>query len=210
MGLINDSLSADLQSLYESMCDSSPSQQMVILQNTQRLNGNDNLFYTPVIVGGCETVTAMLDTGSMACSVSEDVERRLTAAGVLDCGAQQDLDIVLVGCGGHKVHPKRICNLQLEVYGCTVIVPTLVVAGQVDELILGTNVIKYLTHNSKNSGIYWKLISKATDIDNRGGDDFLTMLAGIYRWTGEDIPDIVGTVRLKQAVTLLPGHEHFV
>lgn len=210
MSLSDNSLSDDLQSVYESICESLPGRQTVILQNTQRLKGSDSLFYTSVIVNGCEKVTAMLDTGSMACSVNEAVEQKLVAAGVLDSDVQQDLDIVLVGCGGQKVHPKRVCDLQLEVYGCTVIVPTLVVPGQVDDFIIGTNVIKYLTHRFKESDVYWKMISERTGPGVEGRDDFLAMLAGVYQWRGEEVPDVLGTVKLTQAVTLLPGHEHLV
>lgn len=33
---------------------------------------------------------------------------------------------------------------------------------------------------------------------------------GVHKWTGDDMPDKVGIVKLRQAVTLLPGHEHLV
>lgn len=148
--------------------------------------------------------------GSMACSVSEAVEEKLIAAGTLSSDIEQDLDIVLIGCGGQRVRPKRVCDLQLEIYGCTVSVPTLVVPGQVDELIIGTNVIKYLTRKLKESDKYWEIISEMTGPNTGGHDDFLAMLAGVHRWKGEDEPDIVGTVKLTSAVTLLPGHEHLV
>lgn len=36
------------------------------------------------------------------------------------------------------------------------------------------------------------------------------MLSGINRWKGSVIPDIIGTAKLTQAVTLLPHHEHLV
>ena len=36
------------------------------------------------------------------------------------------------------------------------------------------------------------------------------MLADVHWRKGEDEPDIVGTVKLISAVTLLPGHEHLV
>ena len=142
MGLSDNTLSDDLQSVYESVCESVPSQ-TVILQNTQRLNGLDSLFYTPVVLNECVTVNAMLDTGSMACSINEAVEQQLIAAGTLDSNIQQDTDIVLIGCGGVRVKPKRVCDLQFEIYGCTVIVPTLVVPGQVDELIVGEPLSKW-------------------------------------------------------------------
>lgn len=88
--------------------------------------------------------------------------------------------------------------------------PTLVVPEQVHEFIIGTNVIKYLTHKFKESEVYWQMISETTGPDVAGHDDFLAMLAGVHRWKGEDVPDMVGTVKLTQAVTLLPGHEHLV
>lgn len=153
---------------------------------------------------------AMLDTGSMACTVSEDVEKMLIAAGSLDCNVQQNTDVVLVGCGGKRVYPKRVCDLRLEVYGCNVVVPTLVVPGQVDDLIIGTNVIKYLTHRFKESDRYWEMVSEPGSPDDGGRDDFLAMLAGVHRWKGEEVPDVVGTVKLNRAITLLPGHEHLV
>lgn len=157
MGLSDNSLSDDPVSVYESFCEKLPSQYTVIFQNSQHLNGSDSLFYTPVVVNGCETVNAMLDTGSMACSVSEAVEQKLIAAGILDNDVQQDMDIVLIGCGGKRAYPKRLCDLELEVYRCKVIVPTLVVPGQVDELIIGTNVIKYLMRKFKESDKYWEI-----------------------------------------------------
>lgn len=51
-------------------------------------------------------------------------------------------------CGLH-VKPKYAFDLEMEVYGCKMVVPTLVVQGQHDDLILGTNVIKYVLHQSK-------------------------------------------------------------
>ena len=95
----------------------------------------------------------MLDTGSMACSVCEAVEQKNNVTGILDNDVQQDLDNVLIGCGGKRVHPKRLCDLQREAYGCTVNVPTLV-PGQVDEFIIEKNVIKYLTHSFKDSDVF--------------------------------------------------------
>lgn len=40
----------------------------VIIQNTQKIRSSDSLFYTPVAVGNRVTLTAMLDSGSKACS----------------------------------------------------------------------------------------------------------------------------------------------
>ncbi len=46
LGLGDNSLSDDLLSVYESVCESLPRRQTVIVQNTQHLNGGDSLFYT--------------------------------------------------------------------------------------------------------------------------------------------------------------------
>lgn len=212
MGSDYDSLSyaPDLQSVYEAASESLPTHSRVIVQRMQCLNGSDSLFYTPVIVNGCITVKAMLDTGSMACTMSESVEKALMDAACLDCSVQQNVNIVLIGCGGKRVHPKGVCDVQLEVYGCKVIVPTLVVPGQEDELIIGTNVIKFLTHKLKATDKYWEMVSQPSCHDDGGCDDFLAMLAGVSRWRGENMPDIIGTAKLNRAVTLLPGHEHLV
>lgn len=179
-----------------------------MFQNTQRVSSSDSLFYTPVMINKKITVSAMLDTGSMACTLNEIVADKLIESGAL-AGTVEDIDIVLIGCGGKRVFPKGACDLKLEVYGCDLVVPTLIVPGQADDLILGTNVIKYVVHKLKQSDRYWEVISRpnGADADN---DDFLAMLAGMHRWNGDAVPDIVGTVRLNQAVTLSPGHEHLV
>lgn len=39
---------------------------------------------------------------------------------------------------------------------------------------------------------------------------FLSMLSGHDRWEGGNIPTVIGTARLTQAVTLLPRQEHLV
>ncbi len=41
-------------------------------------------------------------------------------------------------------------------------------------------------------------------------EQFLNMLLGINRWKGNNMPDIVDTAKLTQAVTLLPMQEHLV
>ncbi len=51
------------------------------------------------------------------------------------------------------------------------------------------------------------MISETTGPDVEG---MMTFLPGVHRWKGEEVPDIVETVKINQAVTLLPGHEHLV
>ncbi len=61
-------------------CDSTEN---VIVQNTNTVCKSDSLFYTPVIVGNKLTLGGMLDSGSMACTMSEKAEAKLLDAGVL-------------------------------------------------------------------------------------------------------------------------------
>jgi hypothetical protein len=44
----------------------------------------------------------------------------------------------------------------MSVYGSSVSVPVLVVDGQRDELILGSNVIKHLIRELKMTGDFWE------------------------------------------------------
>ncbi len=54
------------------------------------------------------------------------------------------------GCGGLTVQPKCTYDLEIEVYGFKVVVPTLVVPGQRDEFIIGSNVIKCILQKMKS------------------------------------------------------------
>lgn len=84
-------------------------------------------------------------------------------------------------------------------------VPTLIVDSQGDNLILGSNVIKHLVRVMKSSG-------RASVIDQSSGGvhALLQLLDGVERWRGSDVPDKVGMVKLKHAVTLEPMKEHLV
>ena len=99
----------DLQSVYETMSGAFPGHSKVIIQNTQRLQYSDSLFYTPVVVNGRSTVRALLDSGSMACSISEAAIDAMVEAGSLTCDDLQSTDVVLVGCGGMKAFAKSQC-----------------------------------------------------------------------------------------------------
>ncbi len=188
-------------------CDSTEN---VIVQNTNTVCKSDSLFYTPVIVGNKLTLGGMLDSGSMACTMSEKAEAKLLDAGVLAKETKSNFDIVLIGCGGSRVKPKSAYDVEMEVYGCKVIVPTLVVQGQLDDLIIGTNVIKHVIRESKRCPAYWKALSYPclnTDLES---EQFLSMLAGVERWKGGEIPDKIGTVRCASAVCLEPGREYLL
>ncbi len=61
----------DFEALFLSFKNIYPAHQKVIFQNTQRIACSDTLFYTPVLINDSLTVNAMLDTGSMACTLSD-------------------------------------------------------------------------------------------------------------------------------------------
>ncbi|XP_061887948.1 uncharacterized protein LOC133638923 isoform X1 [Entelurus aequoreus] len=171
---------------------------------------SDSLFYTPVTVGGVVTLGGMMDSGSMACSISETVEMRLRETGVLSGQNQIDVNVTLIGCGGLRVKPKCAFDIEMEVYGCKMLVPTLVVPGQQDELILGTNVLKYILHQSKRCDSFWRTVSGPCSHTDPEVECFLSMLAGLNPWRGEDAPDRIGTVRCNSAVCLKPGREYLI
>lgn len=49
----------------------------VIYQRTQRITGNESLFYAPVTVQGSVELRGLIDSGSMACMLSESAEYTL-------------------------------------------------------------------------------------------------------------------------------------
>lgn len=94
-----------------------------------------------------------------------------------------------------KVLPKCIYQLKLSVHGQEMSVHTLVVPGQHDQMIEGSNVIKHLLHQFKKDPSYWRVMNKADSSGESGIEQFLSMLSGITRWKGEVIPDTIGTVK---------------
>ncbi|KAL7870669.1 hypothetical protein SRHO_G00081660 [Serrasalmus rhombeus] len=142
--------------------------------------------------------------------MSEAAEQELQNAVLTPELREVRTDITLVGCGGVKVQPKCMYQLKMKVYGHVISVPTLVVPGQQEHLILGTNVIKYLVGQLKQTPTYWHVVNKPGTTNELEVEQFLDMLSGLNRWKGDKIPDVVGTVKLTQAVTLLPKHEHLV
>lgn len=202
--------SDDIQTVYKESLKCAPPGTVVLSQNIVRLDEADSLFYTNALVNDKVSLQALLDTGSMACTLSEEAERELKSAGVALELSDTRTDIVLVGCGGVQVKPKSICELKMEVYDCTFRVPALVVPGQKDQLILGTNVIKHLLRHFRLSPHFWQVLSKPESAEAPEIVQFLNMLSGINRWRGDKMPDVIGTVKLAQAVTLLPKQEHLV
>ncbi|KAJ8373700.1 hypothetical protein SKAU_G00042800 [Synaphobranchus kaupii] len=152
----------------------------------------------------------MLDSGSMACTFSEAAEQQMFGQNILSEEKQSTEQVILVGCGGQKARPKCMYEVKLKVYGVTCIVPVLVVPGQHDDLILGTNVIKHIMHQVKSSDEYWRLICQGSPQSSPESEHFLEMMTSLTRWRGEEMPNKIGTVKLTQAVTLLAKQEHLV
>lgn len=200
----------DAETVYTSVRDSCDESEVVVFQNIHRVGSSDSLFYTPAVLGGTVAIGGMLDSGSMACSISETAEMKLRDAGVITDQKQIDVNVVLVGCGGLRVRPKCAFGVEMEVYGCKMFVPTLVVPGQHDELIIGTNVIKYILHQSKSCESYWRTVSGPCPDRDPDAEHFLSMLSGLSPWRGSDVPDNVGTVRCNSATCLEPGREYLI
>lgn len=145
----------------------------------------------------------------MACTLSESAEACLLESN-LSITKQPAQDIVIVGCGGHRVTPTAIYDLHITVYGCSMTVPTLVVPGQAEELILGTNAIKRLLTQLKETSGYWRLLSTPSHNQSDDCREFLSLFSNTERWRGESVPERVGTVKLQRSVTLEPQSEHLV
>ena len=193
----------DVESLYSSACASAGPGVNIIYQNIQAVAPNDDLFYTCVVVNDIIEVKGMIDSGSMACMLSSAMVPRLQGAGVLTSEALFPVDVVLVGCGGMKTRTVGACELVLMVYGHKASVPVLVVDGQIDKLIIGSNFIKHLIQVMKGSFFGTQPVG-CTDEEAK----LFSLLANVERWQGSEVPDKVGTLRLKQAVTLEPMEEH--
>lgn len=199
----------DLESVYSQFCALEGDNSSVIFQNTQRLSATDKLFHIDVLVQDAVKLRAMLDSGSMACSLSSRVLPLLEQAGVVGPGSISHTSVVLIGCGGSRTSPIGVCELKMQVHGCRFSVPTLIVKGQSDDLILGSNVIKHLIRTLKSSEDFWEKMSLT---DQAPGEEeiLLQLLAAVETWRGDECPDKVGTVKLKHAVTLEPMQEHLV
>lgn len=174
----------------------------------QALEGANELFYTPVSVSGLCTLRGMLDSGSMACTLSETAEAVLKAANVPLAAQPVPESVILVGCGGLTTKPKCVYELNIDVYGLQFSVPTLVVPGQLDDFIVGSNVLRSIISSMKSSEKYWDLISSRSA--NSDCEQFLQLISCVSRWSGSTVPNKIGTVKLRQAITLLPRSEYVV
>jgi hypothetical protein len=149
----------------------------------------------------------MLDTGSIACSLSKAAEQRMLAENISLEKKPLSEPVILVGLGGET---KCMYEVDLDVYGISCLVPVLIVPGQHDDLILGTNLIKHLMHQMKGTDEYWSLISECASQPSSAGEYFLNMMTNLTCWQSEEMPRKIGTVKLNQAVTLLAKQEQLV
>ena len=160
MGEVQDSLNKedrDWETLYQQHCAVTRVGNRIIVQGNDGVGVFSKLFYVAVKVNGKETLLGMLDSGSMSSTISNTYVERLQA---FYHKRQSEENIVLIGCGGQLTQPAGIYDLELELYGTRCIVPTLVVAGQSLDLIVGSNVIKYLLRSMRSSSEYWDLTSR--------------------------------------------------
>ncbi len=135
----------------------------------------------------------------MACTLSEAAERRLLQHKP-DLQKLPANDVIIIGCGGQRVNPKVMYELELTVYACTMVVPVLVIPCQTDDLILGSNAIKWLIQKMKETDGYWRLVSSSANSDDVECHQFLPLLSNVEWWKGGDMPDKVGTAKLKEKI----------
>lgn len=135
--------------MYTNVCKVMPDNCKVIVQNMFQLSE-----YALVMIKGSAQLQGLLDSGSMACMISEEAERRLMSENILTQQQEPAQCITLVGCGGVQVSHKSTYDMELSLYGVKCMVQALVVAGQKDDIIVDTNMLKYLLHQLKNDN-YW-------------------------------------------------------
>uniref|UniRef100_A0A3Q2XGQ9 ribonuclease H n=1 Tax=Hippocampus comes TaxID=109280 RepID=A0A3Q2XGQ9_HIPCM len=198
----------DFESVLESLTSSVPTEGTIIFQGTHKVLKSDSLFYTTATIAGV-SLTAMIDSGSTGCTLSESAMARL-----LECNPDMRRypadDVVIVGCGGHRVTPSAICDVEMVVYDCKLAVPMFVVPGQTDDIILGSNAIKKILHLMRKTEGYWRLMSEPGGIIDDDSHHFFSLLSNTERWRGVTAPDKVGTLKLRQCVMLQPKSEHLV
>lgn len=87
--------------------------------------------------------TPLLDSGSLACTLSKHTELKIISGKMLSKPIPLTQEIMLVGCGETFSKPKCIYEVEMKLGGKGYIVPVLMVSGQCDDLIIGTNIIRF-------------------------------------------------------------------
>ncbi|KAF0036599.1 hypothetical protein F2P81_011911 [Scophthalmus maximus] len=171
-----------------------------LLRPTKRigLKQHDDLFYENVILGGKVPVRAMLDSGSMACTLSSTVIPQLLEQAVLKTPAIEPTDVVLIRCGGSKTVPVGMCLLEVEAYACKVVVPTLVVEVQSDNLIIGSNLLRYLAHHLRLGRGLLDYGATAPGSDGDPQKELLSLVTDVEECV-DGIPEKVGFCQNKES-----------
>jgi len=173
-----------------------------------KVNDEDDLFRAPALVEGKVELLALVDSGSVTCTLSESAELILQDHSLICDKSRKPTKKVLTGCGGNQTKPKCEYELNVDLLGCKMTVNFLVVPGQEDDMIVGSNVLRHVTQQVKNTKWYWEKISQP--VKGNSNDPLLSLLSNVDRWHGDRMPKRVGTVLLRQCVTLEPQHEHIV
>lgn len=196
---------------YERLCHTYssvvPPEKTLIVQDLQRLSKTDSLFYTEVSTDSGHVLRALVDSGSMACTLSETANKKLSQS-IPNIGEKTAEDFVIVGCGGHLVTPSAMYDLTASVYGYKVIIPVLVVPGQTDDMILGSNAIKWLISQMKDTVGSQIITSPVSSAHANNFPQLISLLSSSDRCGA--MPLKVGTARLKRCVALQPMSEHLV
>lgn len=116
VGTNEETLNNDIEQDYIKACAAAPAGAKVIVQNTQRVAHFDELFYTPVNINSFQ-VQGMLDSGSMACTLSEQAELKMLSENALSEPIPLTQEIVLVGCGGKRSNPKCMYEVEMKLCG---------------------------------------------------------------------------------------------
>lgn len=120
----------------------------------------------------------------------------------------EPIDVVLIGCGGSKTIPSHVYDLEVEVCGYKVTLPILVVQGQNDSLIIGSNLLKYLIHQLE---LQRDILSSNSTEFERASDSWKWLMSWWLKWEWSlRMLEKVGCVKIQRAVTLEPMTEHLV
>lgn len=105
---VNSQDRSDAETVYTTRKSSCNDTQVVGFQNTHTVGGSDSVSNTLVMVGNKVALNAMVDSGSMACTINGTAEIKFIEAGVVTTHDQFNTDVVLIGCGGRHVKPKSL------------------------------------------------------------------------------------------------------
>lgn len=144
MSELDNSLSgANLAEVYNDACASVSKGTQFVVQRKQKIQAFGKLFYTSVEVNNMVDLRGMLDSGSMACSISKLLFCYCVTRKALTCE---------IFCFDWLWWSLDMTGMHL--YVTHFLVPTLFLPIQEDHLILGSNVIKQIIHVLKGNDDY--------------------------------------------------------